>query len=230
MLWDLGAHLVDQVVALFGPPETIFGTLRNQRGQGPPEVDDDWMAILTYPSSHPLPGDAFAPGTRLGGLRVVLGATCLSTHTDAQQPRFRVEGTHGSYIKTGTDPQEGQLKLGWTPRTHPDTFGVYAENEPAALRLARLTTSQVDSEEVTAAKPPKLAVGEIPILPGRYIDLYTNLGKTILAADQSASPKDAADTIAQRLAISLEQVSASTRVLRLIRTSAKEGRVVRFAE
>ena len=102
MLWDLGAHLVDQVVSLFGPPQTVFGTVRNQRGQGNSAVDDDWMGILSYPTTHPLPGDEFASGTRLAGLQVIVGSTCLSTHVEAEQPRFRIEGTRGSYAVSYT--------------------------------------------------------------------------------------------------------------------------------
>lgn len=226
MLWDLGSHLVDQVVSLFGAPETVFGTLRNQRGQGPDDVEDDWLAILTYPPSHPLPGDAFAPGTKLGGLRIVLGATCLSTHIDAEQPRFRVEGTHGSFVKKGTDPQETQLKLGWTPRSHPDTFGIYDEKAPASLRLARLTTSPA-GQEASASNQPKVMASDIPILPGRYIDLYINLADTIRMVATS-TPEAAAEAIHKHLSVKLEHVSASTRVLRLIRESAKEGRFVSY--
>lgn len=227
-LWDLGAHLVDQAVALFGAPETVFGMVRNQRGQGPENVDDDWLAILTYTPVVPVKGDSFAPEKKLGGLRIVLGATCLSTHVDAEQPRFRVEGTLGSYVKKGTDPQETQLKLGWTPQSHPDTFGLYDDNAPASLRLARLTTS-LPEQEVSATNPPKLAVSDIPILPGRYIDLYNNLADTINAANAAPNHEEATVAINRLLSVKLNQVSIATRILRLIRESAKEGRILSYA-
>ena len=230
MLWDLGAHLVDQVVSLFGPPSTIFGTVRNQRAQGATQVDDDWMAILTYPTMLPLPATACPAGARLGGLRVVLGSSCLSTHVDAEQFRFRVEGTAGSYVKHGTDPQEGQLKLGWTPASKGDAFGVYQDHEPAAVRLGRLTTTVQDNKPVTAAAPPRLTASDIPTLPGSYISLYLNLFDAIQAATQAAqSGQPASDAIDSILDIQLGQVAISTRVLRLIRQSSEEGRVLAWA-
>lgn len=228
MLWDLGAHLVDQAVALFGAPESVFGMVQNQRGQGPENVDDDWLAVLTYPPGDAPTEETFAPGRRLGALRAVLGSTCLSAHTDAEQSRFRVEGTLGSYVKKGTDPQEGQLKLGWTPATHPDVFGMYASDAPSSLRLAQLTTSQ-PNQEVPGTNPPKLAVASIPTLPGRYIDLYTNLAETICAVNAAPNVEEAASIVDKLLDIKLEHVATSTRILRLIRQSAKEGRILPYA-
>lgn len=227
MLWDLGAHLIDQVTSLFGAPATVFGTVRNQRGQGATNVDDDWMAILTYPSTEPTSENEPAPGTRLGGLRVVLGATCLSTHVDAEQSRFRVEGTRGSYVKYGTDPQENQLKMRLTPLSNGDTFGKYDDATPKSLRLGRLTSTVVDDRPVTAAEPPRLKVEDIPTLPGSYISLYLNLADTIDAATvASKQGRSATEVIDSSLTITLQQVATSTRVLRMIRQSSDEGRVL----
>ena len=227
MLWDLGAHLVDQVVSLFGPPQTVFGTVRNQRGQGNSAVDDDWMGILSYPTTHPLPGDEFASGTRLAGLQVIVGSTCLSTHVEAEQPRFRIEGTRGSYVKRGKDPQEAQLKRGWTPLSHGDAFGVYAEQDPASLKMGRLTTSAPPIEPVTASSPPYLATHDIPTLPGTYLSLYMNLADTILASAAAAGRGESATgVIDSMLLIKLEDVAHSTRIIRMIRQSSREGRVL----
>lgn len=68
------------------------------RGQLPAGVDDDFLVHLHYPTTAPLPpdSDAPAPGTRIAGPRVTLGASCLAAHIDAEQPRWRVEGTRGS--------------------------------------------------------------------------------------------------------------------------------------
>ncbi|WFD33250.1 hypothetical protein MCUN1_000063 [Malassezia cuniculi] len=230
MLWDLGAHLVDQAVSLFGAPESVTGFVRNQRGQGPLQVDDDWLAILHYAKPQPLAEDSFAPGVQLGGLRVVLGSTCLSAHVQSEQPRFRVEGTLGSYVKLGTDPQEGQLKKGWTPRTHPDAFGAYEDTDPHELRMGRLTTTQIREEPVTAANPPTLVSSDIPTLPGRYILLFSNVAEAISAADaatkRSASPQQIRESINKVLEIRLENVALATRVLCMIRTSSQEGRTL----
>lgn len=39
-VYDLGVHLIDQVVALFGKPQKVIGIVENVRGVGHPEVDD----------------------------------------------------------------------------------------------------------------------------------------------------------------------------------------------
>lgn len=210
--------LAPTALVLFGPPETVTAFVRNQRGQGPSHVDDDWLCILSYTSPSPLPPDSAAPGTRIGGLRAVLGATCLSAHIDAEQPRFRVEGTRGSYEKRGTDPQENQLKAGQTPSSHPDTFGLYEPDTPHSLSHGRLTTSA----DATPGKAPVLAVSDIPTLPGRYVDFYANVAEAI-GAGAGASALD-------RLAVKPEQVADATRILELARKSANEGRTVRWDE
>lgn len=123
MLWDLGAHLIDQgrlieyvavsnhqiladlplsvpllALVLFGPPEKVTAFASSARGQLPEGVDDDFLVHLHYPTTAPLPPDseAPAPGTRIGGPRVTLGASCLAAHIDAEQSRWKVEGTRGS--------------------------------------------------------------------------------------------------------------------------------------
>lgn len=230
MLWDLGAHLVDQVTTLFGEPVSVTGFVRNQRGQGPQQVDDDWLAILQYGMPAALPSDSYAPGLQVGGLRVVLGSTCLSAHVDSEQPRFRVEGTLGSYVKSGTDPQEAQLKKGWSPRTHGEAFGLYEESASRALRMGRLTTTKVRNEPVTAANPPTLVSSDIPTLPGRYALLYANVAEAISAADsaaiRSSTPAQIRDAIDNVLEIRLDEVALSTRVLCTIRASAAECRTI----
>ena len=93
-LWfDLGPHLVDQALLLFGPPERVWADLFRQR---PGALADDWAhAVLEYPSH-----------------RVVLHASMLAAGGTA---RFTVHGTTGSLVKERPDPQEGQLLAGMRP-------------------------------------------------------------------------------------------------------------------
>ncbi|HWQ08012.1 MAG TPA: oxidoreductase, partial [Holophaga sp.] len=83
-LWyDLGPHLLDQALLLFGRPEGFTLDLAVQREGA---VVDDWFhAVLRY-----------------GPLRVVLHAACL---TPEPAPRFTVHGERGTFIKRGLDPQ-----------------------------------------------------------------------------------------------------------------------------
>ena len=91
-LFDLGPHVIDQALTLFGAPETIFASLRVEREAA--AVDDAWDIFLEY---------AQPPKT------VLLRATLTAC---APGPRYVVHGTKGSFTKWGLDPQEDQLKAG----------------------------------------------------------------------------------------------------------------------
>ena len=92
-LYDLGAHLVDQALVLFGTPESVWGDVRAQRPGA--QVDDYFHLVLGY-----------------GRRRVILHAGSLVRETP---PRFQLHGNKGSFIKYGLDPQEDQLKAGMRP-------------------------------------------------------------------------------------------------------------------
>ncbi|GAB0120204.1 oxidoreductase [Acidisoma sp. 7E03] len=93
-LWfDLGPHLVDQALKLFGLPQTIAVTTAAQR-RG--DTAPDWFhAVLAY-----------------AGLHVILGASCLAA---GGRSRFILHGTEASLVKQGVDVQESQLRQGMAP-------------------------------------------------------------------------------------------------------------------
>jgi predicted dehydrogenase len=93
-LWyDLGSHLLDQTLCLFGAPSSISLDLQRQRDGA---LADDWFhAVLGY-----------------GGMRVILHASALAARPG---PRFTLHGTKGSFVKHGLDPQEDALKVGGRP-------------------------------------------------------------------------------------------------------------------
>jgi predicted dehydrogenase len=94
-LWfDLGPHLIDQALQLFGMPESVFAQLAVQRDGG--ETDDWAHVVLAYPKT-----------------RVILHATLLAAGGGA--PRTVVHGTKGSWSKFGPDLQEARLKEGMRP-------------------------------------------------------------------------------------------------------------------
>ena len=95
-LWhDLGPHLIDQAMVLFGRPESVAGDLRIQRRGG--GAVDWFQATLGY-----------------GPLRVSVCASMLAAEPAA---RFLVRGTEGSLVKRGWDPQEERLLGGGEPGT-----------------------------------------------------------------------------------------------------------------
>lgn len=105
-LFDLGIHLIDQAVSLFGSPEGVFARLFNQREGS--VTDDSFDLKLIYPE-----------------LNVTLKA---GVFVKEPGPRLQVHGTHGSYVKYGLDVQEAQLRKGKKPGSK--GFGT----EPASQR------------------------------------------------------------------------------------------------
>ena len=113
-LWlDLGPHLLDQALFLFGIPQAISADIRVERDDA--AVDDAFDVTLHYPQ-----------------MRALLRASMLAS---SPGPTFAVHGTKGSFIKYGLDPQEEALKAGRTPDE--STWGV----EPSEMH-GILTTPQ----------------------------------------------------------------------------------------
>lgn len=93
ILYDLGPHLIDQAIALFGAPQAVSARCRALR-QGS-EAVDYFHLLLHYADKE-----------------VVLHSSPFSAHTTT---RFIVQGDLGSYHKTGLDPQEDALRAGLIP-------------------------------------------------------------------------------------------------------------------
>ncbi|GAA3635360.1 Gfo/Idh/MocA family oxidoreductase [Lentzea roselyniae] len=94
ILFDLGTHLVDQSVALFGRPLSVHAEIATVRPGA--RADDDVFLSLTHE----------------GGVRSHLWMSALAADLG---PRFRVLGHDAAYVKYGMDPQEECLKAGETP-------------------------------------------------------------------------------------------------------------------
>lgn len=93
---DLGTHLIDQALQLFGPVERVYAELRRI---DPAVVTSDEMFIAL---------------THASGTRSHLSST-MSAGIAA--PRYHAYGTRGAYVKHGVDPQETALKAGVLPGT-----------------------------------------------------------------------------------------------------------------
>jgi scyllo-inositol 2-dehydrogenase (NADP+) len=100
---DLGPHLIDQALQLFGRPDAVEADVLAQREAA--GVDDYFDVTLHY-----------------GPARVCLRSSSVVA---APRPRFAVHGTQGSLVKLGLDPQEAQLKAGLDPRD--PAFGIDAQ-------------------------------------------------------------------------------------------------------
>jgi predicted dehydrogenase len=93
VLYDLGSHLIDQALVLFGLPQAVFADIRSQR---PGSKVDDYFEVNLYYER----------------MKATLKA---SVFVKEQGPRYLIHGTKGSFIKYGTDPQEEMLKKGVMP-------------------------------------------------------------------------------------------------------------------
>lgn len=93
VLFDIGPHLIDQALQIFGLPEQVFASLALQRDNA---LSDDWAhLVLDY-----------------GPTRVILHTGSLAAGGSI---RFKVHGTGGTLIKRLPDPQETQLRVGMRP-------------------------------------------------------------------------------------------------------------------
>jgi predicted dehydrogenase len=95
LLYNLGSHLIDQALVLFGIPEAVSAHLDIMRNGG--KVDDWFDVRLHYSSVH-----------------VAVRASYLVRE---QGPRYALHGMLGSFVKYGIDPQEEALRRGEDPTT-----------------------------------------------------------------------------------------------------------------
>ncbi len=94
LLMDLGSHLIDQAILLFGAPVEVHGEVGRRRPGA--QVDDDVDVSLLHAS----------------GVRSHLGATMLAA---LPGPRMRLTGLEGEWEVHGLDPQEAALRAGARP-------------------------------------------------------------------------------------------------------------------
>src|SRR4051794_27415250 len=100
ILYDLGAHLIDQAFYLFGLPKNVMADIRMQRSHA--KTDDNFELKFDY-----------------GFLKVILKSGMLVREPG---PRYMIHGTKGSFIKYGEDPQEVFLRAGKLP-TEVESWG-----------------------------------------------------------------------------------------------------------
>ena len=94
LLYDLGAHIIDQALQLFGPVAEVYAEVDRRRPGV--QVDDDVFVALRH----------------VNGVRSHLWASALAA---TRNPRFRVLGDQATFTKYGLDVQEPQVKAGMKP-------------------------------------------------------------------------------------------------------------------
>jgi scyllo-inositol 2-dehydrogenase (NADP+) len=125
LLLDIGTHLVDQALTLFGVPGSVSADVRRERDGG--GANDSFAIRLHYYT----------------GFSVSLGSNLLST---LARPRFHLRGTKGNYWKWGLDPQEEALNK--VSRIDAQNWGKEAEADWGTISIGadqEIETHKVES-------------------------------------------------------------------------------------
>ena len=121
LLFDLGPHLVDQALALFGAPKAITASVRTDRDTT--EIEDAFDITFHYE-------------------KLLMHCRSSMIAADAA-PRYLVHGTHGSFRKMGVDPQEPALVSGSkVPRM--GTPGTWLQEEESAWGTLTIAPNPAD--------------------------------------------------------------------------------------
>lgn len=163
-LWlDLGSHLLDGALQLFGWPVALQVDLARLREGA--RADDFFQARLRYAD----------------GLRVSLQGSMSAAQPG---PRVSLQGTRGGYLKRGADPQEDALKAGARPDParrdgwgrDPQPGELALADEGGQLEVQALPTQRGDYpayyEQVRDAV---LRLGPNPVPPEQALDVMTLL-------------------------------------------------------
>ncbi|XXM70431.1 oxidoreductase [Lysinibacillus sphaericus] len=126
VLFDLGSHLIDQALGLFGTPQWVFADVFSQRDRE--KAEDYFHIIMGYE-----------------GMRVSLNSRSMVLDPG---PRYQIHGRKGSYMKYGMDRQEADLKDGLNPYT--DTWG--REEEGAWGTLTAADGEKVNAVKLASEK------------------------------------------------------------------------------
>ncbi|MFF0778543.1 Gfo/Idh/MocA family oxidoreductase [Streptomyces sp. NPDC003720] len=158
LLYDLGSHVVDQALVLFGPVTEVYAETDIRRPGA--ETDDDTFIALTHAS----------------GVRSHL---YVSATTAQLGPRFRVLGSQAGFVKYGLDPQEAALRAGERPGTSAD-WGT----EPESLwgRLGVGGPPSGGESPVTGGGRP------VPTLAGDYPAYYAAVAAALTGAGPNPVP------------------------------------------
>jgi scyllo-inositol 2-dehydrogenase (NADP+) len=122
VFYDLGPHLIDQALNLFGMPERLMADIQCQKAGG--STDDYFHVTLYY-----------------GSMRVLLQSSSFSSTS----PRYQIFGDLGNFIKFGLDPQESQMKQGLSLFDH--DFGKEPERDFGVITNPETGLSQPVSSE-----------------------------------------------------------------------------------
>ena len=157
IFFDIGPHLIDHALLLFGLPEAITADIRIERDGA--AADDAFDVAFHY--SH--------------GPRADLRSSILAV---APRPRFTLHGTQGAYVKLTVDPQESNLRRGYIPMeaawgAEPEeNWGVLTLSENGAFMQRRVPSATCDYRDFYAnLRDAILGKTELAVTPEWALDV-----------------------------------------------------------
>ncbi|MCW2502909.1 MAG: ydgJ [Actinomycetia bacterium] len=171
ILYDLGSHLVDQALHLFGPAASVYAEI-DRRREGAATDDDVFVAI-----------------THERGVRSHLWMSAVAAQNG---PRFRVLGDRSAYTKYGLDPQEDALRAGGVPgspgwgQEPPEHWGLVGAGDAVRPEPTDPGAYQLFYAQVAAALS---GGGPVPVDPAGPIAALEVI-ETARASARSGSPRD----------------------------------------
>jgi scyllo-inositol 2-dehydrogenase (NADP+) len=135
ILFDIGPHLIDQALVLFGLPEAVTADVRIERENA--VADDSFDIMLHYSNA----------------MRAVLRSSILAA---APRTRFVLLGTQGSFVKQKVDPQEMNLRMGRISEGKPwgyepeENWGVLTIPQGDSFEQRRIPSANCDFRDYYA--------------------------------------------------------------------------------
>jgi predicted dehydrogenase len=185
LLYDLGSHLVDQALVLFGPVSTVYAEVLVRRAGA--QTDDDSFVALEHAS----------------GVRSHLWMNVIAAQPG---PRFSVLGSEASFVKYGLDPQEARLRSG----ERPGQPGAPAPAAGPAEGPPKQWGEEPESAWGTLTRPGATSgptQRTVPSVPGDYPAYY----RGVAAALRGAAPPPVTAREAAATTAILEAARASAR-------------------
>ena len=197
-LANLGPHLIDQAVFLFGEPTHVSADVAILRPGG---VTDDYFEVQLHYDWALSENEKDSAGSsgRLKGIvepprKAILKSSILAADNDL---RYVLHGTKGSFVKRGIDQQEARLRSGGVVLPSGDGWG---EEDPQW------------HGQLTIVKEGKTCNETLPSERGCYGQLYSNLLTAMASLDPVAAQE-----------VSPRQALATMLIMELARKSAAAG-------
>jgi scyllo-inositol 2-dehydrogenase (NADP+) len=170
IFFDIGPHLIDHALLLFGLPKALTADIRIERDGA--VADDAFDVAFHYPR----------------GLRADLRSSILAAAT---RPRFTLHGTQGAYVKLTVDPQESNLRHGFLPTdtawgAEPEeNWGLLTLSENGALTQRRIPSAACDYRDFYAnLRDAILGKAELAVSPEWALDVMRLLDLARLSSNE----------------------------------------------